>query len=117
MRGLVPRWKAARATLGSRVRAWRVAARNRAEGSTCFYCGVAFEDDVGGSRQRTVDHRVPRSKGGSDRLANLVFACLRCNGRKGNRSERDFLASSWLAQRRRDVAGEQPEGDAAPGGT
>ena len=30
----------------------------------------------------SVDHIVPRSRGGTDDLNNLAFACLGCNGRK-----------------------------------
>ena len=84
-----------------RWRAWRAAARNRATGSTCFYCGRSFEPD--GPLQRTVDHRVPRSAGGHDGLANLVFACHACNQRKADTAEADFLASTWLVERRRDA--------------
>ena len=96
------RWKASKAIVKSRVRLWRLAARNRAAASSCFYCGVTFEGT--GSRQRTVDHRVPRSVGGSGRLRNLVFACRSCNHRKANLAEETFVASEWLARRRADVS-------------
>lgn len=86
----------------ARWRAWRVAARNRANASACFYCGVRFEQ--AGPDHRTVDHRVPRSRGGSDGLTNLVFACYSCNQRKRDRPEDDFVASDWLTHRRADVA-------------
>lgn len=75
-----------------------MAAANRSSASTCFYCGVVFTED--GPDHRTVDHRVPRSRGGSDGLANLVFSCYACNQRKRDRPEADFLASPWLAARR-----------------
>ncbi len=45
---------------------------------TCQYCG----------RQRaalTVDHVVPRSKGGASSWENIVTSCAPCNRRKGNR--------------------------------
>ena len=38
-----------------------------------------------------IDHVVPRSKGGSDRVSNLVLACHDCNQHKGNLSVEDFL--------------------------
>ena len=102
MARLIARWKAARAAAGARWRAWRIAAANRAAASTCFYCGVRFT--VVGPDHRTVDHRVPRSRGGPDALWNLVFACFSCNQRKRNREEGVFLGSEWLVRRRAEVA-------------
>ena len=44
---------------------------------TCQYCG---------SRQQlTVDHVIPRSKGGSSDWTNIVASCAPCNRRKGDR--------------------------------
>ena len=83
---------------------WRAdapARRNRADGTTCFYCGVTFEGE--GKRARTVDHRRAKSRGGTDGLVNVVFACRACNDRKADSTEEDFLASEWLAARRRDL--------------
>ena len=85
----------------ARWRAWRVASQNRAVARECFYCGVGFAP--AGPDHRTVDHRVPRSQGGTDSLRNLVFACYACNQRKRDRTEDDFAASEWLAARRADV--------------
>jgi 5-methylcytosine-specific restriction endonuclease McrA len=52
---------------------------------TCQYCD---RTDV----PLTQDHVIPRSKGGSDRLSNLLPACRRCNQKKGNRSLEEFLS-------------------------
>jgi hypothetical protein len=38
-----------------------------------------------------VEHIVPRSRGGSDRLSNLTLACQRCNQAKGEQDIRTFL--------------------------
>ena len=46
---------------------------------SCQYCGVAP-----GRSQLTVDHVVPRSRGGSHDWQNLVTACKRCNQKKGS---------------------------------
>lgn len=44
----------------------------------CQYCGA---------RERlTIDHVLPKSRGGPDTWENLVAACTRCNNRKGNRT-------------------------------
>lgn len=45
---------------------------------TCQYCGV--KSDL------TLDHVMPRSRGGRDSWENLVTACNRCNVKKGNRT-------------------------------
>lgn len=108
MRRLTSWVKALRASRKARLRAWRIAARNRSAASHCFYCGVSFTGT--GSRQRTVDHRLPRALGGSDRLGNLVFACASCNQRKGHRPEEGFVTSAWLQERRRATGAEQEPG-------
>ena len=46
---------------------------------TCQYCG-----DKPGQLALTVDHVVPRSRGGEHSWTNLATACKRCNQRKGN---------------------------------
>ena len=46
---------------------------------TCQYCS-----DKPGQLLLTVDHVVPRSRGGGHAWGNLVTACKRCNQRKGN---------------------------------
>lgn len=52
---------------------------------TCQYCGT--KSDL------TLDHVMPRSRGGEDSWENLVTACNHCNVRKGNRTpdEADML--------------------------
>jgi 5-methylcytosine-specific restriction endonuclease McrA len=46
----------------------------------CQYCGTR------GERLMTVDHIVPKSRGGDSTWENLVCACMRCNNRKNNRT-------------------------------
>jgi 5-methylcytosine-specific restriction endonuclease McrA len=48
---------------------------------TCQYCG----DERG---NLTVDHVIPRSKGGGTEWANVVTCCAPCNRRKGDRLPR-----------------------------
>lgn len=45
---------------------------------SCQYCGKS-----GGSL--TIDHVVPRSRGGRETWENMVVCCARCNNRKGDR--------------------------------
>jgi 5-methylcytosine-specific restriction endonuclease McrA len=52
-------------------------------GWRCVYCGrseIAFE----------IDHVVPRSRGGSDRVSNLVLSCHACNSAKGDQTAAEF---------------------------
>ncbi|HEX8708000.1 MAG TPA: HNH endonuclease [Pyrinomonadaceae bacterium] len=47
----------------------------------CQYCGVK-----GTSFELTLDHIVPRSRGGRHEARNLCTACKTCNQRKGDRT-------------------------------
>jgi len=46
---------------------------------TCQYCGCVEKD-------LTVDHIVPRSRGGRHEWTNVVTSCKACNHRKGSKS-------------------------------
>ncbi len=50
----------------------------------CQYCGGRPPRD-----ELTVDHVVPRSRGGSSVWENVVVACIRCNAIKGDRLPRE----------------------------
>ena len=41
---------------------------------------------------RSIDHQLPESRGGSDDLKNLVYACLPCNINKSDRTVQEFRA-------------------------
>jgi len=43
----------------------------------CQYCGK--------TGSLTIDHVIPRSRGGIDHWENVVTCCVRCNNRKGDR--------------------------------
>jgi hypothetical protein len=57
-------------------------------------CGLCRQrvTEACGELGPSVDHVVPRSLGGSDDLANLQLAHLRCNRSKGNRGGGEQLA-------------------------
>ena len=48
--------------------------------NTCQYCGRRFP-----TPELTLDHIIPRSKGGPTSWTNLVVACVKCNAKKGGR--------------------------------
>ncbi len=47
------------------------------DGHRCQYCGQS-------RTAMTVDHVIPRNRGGEEMWENLVCACVRCNNRKGD---------------------------------
>jgi len=49
--------------------------------NTCQYCNEKYL-----SKDLTLDHIIPRSRGGKSTWDNLVCSCLPCNARKGSRT-------------------------------
>ncbi len=50
----------------------------RRDAYQCLYCGS--------TKNLTLDHMVPKSRGGGASWTNLVTACMRCNTKKGDRT-------------------------------
>jgi 5-methylcytosine-specific restriction endonuclease McrA len=48
------------------------------DGYSCTYCG--------GKKNLTIDHVVPRSRGGNNSWANLTTCCYECNSKKGDKT-------------------------------
>ena len=48
------------------------------DGNRCQYCGKHFH-----TSELSIDHIIPRSRGGPTTWTNVVCACLKCNVRKG----------------------------------
>jgi 5-methylcytosine-specific restriction endonuclease McrA len=51
---------------------------------TCQYCARAFT-----TAQLSLDHVLPRSRGGDTSWENVVCCCLRCNTRKSDRTPKE----------------------------
>jgi len=49
--------------------------------NTCQFCGRVFP-----ASELTLDHVMPRSRGGHSSWENLVACCYHCNNRKGDRT-------------------------------
>ena len=62
-------------------------------GRRCVYCGAT-------NQPFGIDHVLPRSRGGSDRVSNLVLSCHDCNSRKGNKTATEFGHPEIEAQAR-----------------
>jgi 5-methylcytosine-specific restriction endonuclease McrA len=51
------------------------------DSNRCQYCGRKFR-----TNELSIDHVLPRSRGGRTTWPNVVCACLKCNVRKGGRT-------------------------------
>lgn len=67
------------------------------DGCMCFYCGhellLIYSHTENGALPKwaaTVDHLIPRCRGGSNDLRNLVLACAGCNQAKA-----DLTVEQW----------------------
>lgn len=58
------------------------------DGHRCVWCGLTAIDV-----QLTVDHLIPRSRGGGNEANNLVTACMTCNRDLGDAPRSSVL--SW----------------------
>ena len=66
-----------------------------ANGAVCHYCSNAVRLRVSAKDHHaddaTIDHKIPKSKGGTNADDNLLLACRRCNEAKEDRTYADFL--------------------------
>lgn len=69
-------WRAAEAFVGFSRR--RLLVR---DGHSCRYCGAKL-----GKNEITIDHVIPKSKGGKTTYQNCVICCRDCNNKKGNKT-------------------------------
>ena len=54
------------------------------DGNHCQYCGKSFP-----TSELSLDHVLPRSRGGETSWENVVCACVACNVRKGGRTPQE----------------------------
>ncbi len=62
------------------------------DSNTCQYCGS--------TRHLTIDHVIPKSRGGEDTWENLAVACSACNTKKGDK----FLEQTNMKLKRKPKA-------------
>lgn len=73
----------------------------RKTGGKCFYCGAILPPDtdfrdggdkvVSSRRNWHIEHKIPKYKGGSNSIENLVPSCVKCNRAKGIKTAEEFL--------------------------
>lgn len=55
----------------------------------CYYCERKLTED-----EKTVDHKLPVSRGGTNDMQNLVICCQKCNSKKSDRTEEEYRRAS-----------------------
>ena len=61
--------------------------------NSCAYCGFGLNTN---ERKAHIDHVIPESEGGSNRLCNLILSCSTCNGdEKRDMPWQNFLATKY----------------------
>jgi 5-methylcytosine-specific restriction endonuclease McrA len=58
----------------------------------CCYCTEPMVLELGKDNTATIDHIVPKSKGGPNKESNYAAACFLCNSKKGNMPLLIFLS-------------------------
>lgn len=57
----------------------------------CGYCACVVN-----IKNFSIDHIVPKTKGGTNTEENLLLSCISCNSRKGTKTLSDFrLSEQW----------------------
>jgi 5-methylcytosine-specific restriction endonuclease McrA len=74
-------------------------ARWRADKRRCIYCRKVVT-----KRDLTIDHLIPRAKGGTDDAENRVHCCLDCNHAKADLLPLQFVLSR-ISMRKKGIAG------------
>ena len=71
------------------------------DGYICQYCGADLLESINDWQACTLDHFIPQSKDGGNRLDNLITACRYCNEQKKD-MEFDTIeqARVYLAKKR-----------------
>jgi 5-methylcytosine-specific restriction endonuclease McrA len=59
----------------------------RRDNHRCQYCGS--------TTALTIDHIIPKSRGGDETWENLVVACIKCNNRKSDRTPEEAKMVLW----------------------
>ena len=70
------------------------------DGYRCIYCGIGVGEQQGDAlitkRDFTLDHVMPKSRGGRNTWGNTACACPKCNQRKGDRTPHEAgMAMRW----------------------
>lgn len=63
--------------------------QNLYSAENCYYCKKNLTEG-----EKTVDHKLPVSKGGTNEMNNLVICCQTCNSKKSNQTAEEYRSAS-----------------------
>ncbi len=72
-----------------RYKEWRQAIKASLIKKNGNHCGYCFEKKK--FHELSIDHIIPTSKGGQDKLYNMLVACIDCNQKKSNMDIEEWL--------------------------
>ena len=64
---------------------------SEAQNHRCCYCGCKMTEQANHKNSATIDHVLPKSKGGANHPDNYVIACYSCNTKRGSTPAEQFL--------------------------
>ncbi len=73
----------------------------RRDGFRCVYCHKRVKAEA-----LTLDHVIPKSRGGTDKMKNLVTACLECNSKKGAMDPKTWVTYLGATSENREQVGQ-----------
>jgi hypothetical protein len=85
-----PSEKVPRSTQGKRRRHAAILNVASRDGWSCIYCGCPLTAETA-----TIEHVVPLSQGGIDRMVNMALACAECNHGLGDLPPAKKIAWAW----------------------
>ena len=71
----------------------RIMNKVRESGEICYYCKNTIENG-----KKTVDHKIPISRGGETKEENLVVCCEKCNTEKDFLTEEEYMRILEMAK-------------------
>jgi len=66
----------------------------------CHYCCVQLNYTSGHKNSATVEHIIPKSRGGTLRLSNCLIVCKTCNEKRSNKDFRGFVTGSQFPRQK-----------------
>lgn len=78
-------------------------------GNRCFYCTRPFGHKLSRKIERTIDHLMPLSRGGTHHIWNLVLSCSKCNNAKSDRTWFEYFQTDEYHRRLSSGFKEIPE--------